>query len=343
MVTLLITMTIYYFISRSICNFFHSSGSLSHYRARHPKSEKNSYLRDILFCNLFIFLSFLTFYGSIFFILSIYLYLLIKKEFKLFLYLVPGFILSLIIISSLLLQQINNSQIVLKQVMNWSLVLGQANIKNLLLIPIKFSIGKISFEPKIAYWIISAVWTTFLFSFIFKTMLDLRGPTKNRIFLWLFFTPIIIGFLVSFYTPLLQYFRFIYIIPIMIILIAINTNKNWQRIIILSGFAIFSFIYLLNPAYHREDWKSLVSNLNKSKPVYMIYSSSDPVRYYNNKIEIKDIKKLTDYKLKNSIQIIPYTSEIHGVDYKKILNELGYKIINENSYRELKIERWDIE
>jgi len=123
----------------------------------------------------------------------------------------------------------------------------------------------------------------------------------------------------------------------------INTNKNWQRIIILSGFAIFSFIYLLNPAYHREDWKSLVSNLNKSKPVYMIYSSSDPVKYYNSDIEIKDIKKLADYKLENSIQIIPYVSDIHGVDYKKILNELGYKIINENSYRELKIERWDIE
>jgi hypothetical protein len=126
----------------------------------------------------------------------------------------------------------------------------------------------------------------------------------------------------------------------MIILIVIGANRNWQKIIILSGFVVFSFIYLLNPIYHKEDWESLVSNLDNKKPVYMIQSSSDPIKYYNNKIEVRDLRNLQDYELENNIQIIPYSTEIHGIKYQKTLNEIGYKLQSEKSFRELKIEEW---
>ena len=72
----------------------------------------------------------------------------------------------------------------------------------------------------------------------------------------------------------------------------------------------------------------------------MIPSSSDGVKYYDKKIEIKDLKSLQNLELENEITVIPYTSEIHGVDYKKVLSSKNYVLSMEKSYRELKIERW---
>ena len=216
-------------------------------------------------------------------------------------------------------------------------MLGKANIKNLLLIPLKFSTGRISFEPKIVYWTISGIWATLLFSFALRPKLHLRGV----IFLWLFFVPFVIGLIASFFAPMLQYFRFIYLIPIFVLLITLGIDAKWQRFLIVGGFLIFSLIYLLNPQYHREDWKGLVGDL-KTKTIYMIPSSSDAVKYYDKKIEIKDLKSLQSLELENNLTIIPYTSEIHGVTYAEELVKKDYVLESEKSYRELKIETWKI-
>ncbi len=46
--------------------------------------------------------------------------------------------------------------------------------------------------------------------------------------------------------------------------------------------------------------------------------------------------------LENEITVIPYTSDIHGVDYKKVLSSKNYVLSMEKSYRELKIEYWKL-
>ncbi|MFH1827333.1 MAG: glycosyltransferase family 39 protein [bacterium] len=316
--------------------------------------------RNIVLINMFIFLSFLTFYGSIFFIFAMYLWLLFKRKYKLLLMLSPGFILAVVLIFPLFAQQYVNSKVALLDVKNWSLVLGKANLKNLFLIPIKFSIGRISFEPKIVYYFIAGFWSIFVFSFVImerlrgaigsknKKILSLRSRmTKSnswdekQAFFWLFFVTLGIGFLASFFTPVLQYFRFIYLIPLLSILLALSIKNNYIKIITLSGFTIFSFIYLLNPIYHREDWKSLVKDI-KTKEVYMITSSSDPVKYYNKSIEVKNLKSLNGFQLENEITVIPYAAEIYGLDYKKELKDKGYKIESEKTHRELQVEMWKI-
>ena len=118
--------------------------------------------RQIILANIFIALSLATFYGSIFFIASLYLYLVIKKEFKLLTYLLPGTVLASTILSPLFIVQLKNSGEVLKAIPNWSLTLGKANLKNLFLIPIKLTSGRISFEPKWLYYGISGVWVAYI-------------------------------------------------------------------------------------------------------------------------------------------------------------------------------------
>ncbi|PIZ68176.1 hypothetical protein COY12_00610, partial [Candidatus Roizmanbacteria bacterium CG_4_10_14_0_2_um_filter_33_96] len=200
MVTFLLTAALYFFLK-----ILSTKGLDSRLRGN-----------DILL-GLFISLAFLTFYGSIFLIVSFLIYYLYKKNYKFFILNTLYFILITLLISPLLYQQLINSKVALSQVTNWSLVLGKANLKDLLLIPVKFSIGRISFYPKWLYWGIAGGWTGFVMLTI-KTVFQKTVFIKTVFYLLIF--PLILGFLVSFFTPMLQYFRFIYLIPILAIILA---------------------------------------------------------------------------------------------------------------------------
>lgn len=289
-------------------------------------------LKNKIFFGLFISLAFLTFYGSIFFIASMLLYLLFKKQYKFFIVSLLALIVSLLVISPLLYKQLINSKTALTSVTNWSLVLGKANIKNLLLIPIKFSIGRISFYPKWLYWGIAGIWTAFVSFQILKIK-------KVFLFYYLIIFPLFLGFCVSFFAPMLQYFRFIYLIPIIAILLA-KKNVTVYHYGVAIGFTIFSLAYLLFPQFHREDWKSLVKNLPKNKPVYMIVSSSDPVKYYSQNLKINDLASLQVGKLEKEITVVPFSVGVYGLDYKGLLSKNNYQLKKEVSFREVTFEQW---
>ncbi len=296
--------------------------------------------KDKLFFGLSISLAFLTFYGSIFFIVSFLIYSLYKKNYKFFMLNTCYLILTTLLVSPLLYQQLINSKIALRHVANWSMILGKANIKNLLLIPIKFSIGRISFLPKWLYWLIAGGWTTFIGSVLIRT-----DPTRRVLFLLIF--PLILGFIVSFFIPMLQYFRFIYLIPIICILLGSGKLLSWSdrtkivmNLILMFGFVIFSLTYLLFPQFYREDWKSLVKNLPKNKPIYMTGSSKDPINYYSNNLIIKDLNSLQVESKEKEVVVIPYASQIYGLDYKITLGKVGYSLKKEYSFREVTYEQW---
>ncbi|OGK08888.1 hypothetical protein A2767_05065 [Candidatus Roizmanbacteria bacterium RIFCSPHIGHO2_01_FULL_35_10] len=296
-------------------------------------------LKNKILFSLYLSLSFLTFYGSIFLIIPIILYLIYKKEFRVLFLLLLLFTLTLLLISPLLFQQLNNAKQQIKLIPNWNLVLGNADSKNLLLIPIKFSIGRISFYPKWFYWGISILWTGIVW------FLAVKGGLKNKFLMYLIFGTLGLGIIFSFFTPLLQYFRFLYLIPIISVLIAIGGSTEHLkgvRWIVVSGFVCWSLIYLLNANFHREDWKSLVRNLPNNTKVYMITSTSDPLEYYANNIKILDIRYLEEQKsLDKVLYVIPYTSEIHGIEYRTNLAAKRFSLINENSFRGVTLEKWE--
>ncbi len=287
--------------------------------------NKKYNIKDLVIFNLMMALAFGTFYGSIFLIATLAIYFLIKKEFKLFWLTNIGIGLAIIILAPLLLTQIKNSETMLATVSNWVLVLGKINLKNLLLIPLKFSIGKISFYPKIWYYLIGGSWSLIILGLILKKK---KEGNWLKIFLVL---PIVLGIIFSIKSPLLQYFRFLYLLPIMVLILAINSEKKWQKILIFGGFLIFSLVYLLNPNYYREDWKSVALELKDKESVYMIGSFGDPIKFYNPKIEIKDTK--TTILTEKEIWVIPYGEAIHGINMEEKLKSLGYKKMGEKNFR----------
>jgi hypothetical protein len=104
------------------------------------------------------------------------------------------------------------------------------------------------------------------------------------------------------------------------------------------GFLLLSLVYLFAPQFHREDWKSLAKNLPKGAVVYMIQSSSDALKYYRKDVKIKDL--ISKEPSEREVLIVPYTSEIYGLDYKKNLTDNDYTLKEQKTFRELTIGKW---
>ncbi|PIV09509.1 hypothetical protein COS31_03815 [Candidatus Roizmanbacteria bacterium CG02_land_8_20_14_3_00_36_15] len=306
-------------------------------KSKGKSQNVNPNLKSQILFNLFVFLSLMTFYGSIFLITAFLLYFLYKKQFRNFFICLFAVFVYFLAISPLLYQQLINAKISLSNVTNWSLVLGKANIKNLLLIPIKFSIGRIDFYPKWLYYLMAGGWSIFVIS-----QIHISNLNAVNLFIYLFIFPLVLGFAVSFVTPLLQYFRFLYLIPIMCLLLSFSLKDNPMfRKIVLIGFFVFSCLYLTGAKFHREDWKSLAQTLPKDQPVYMIKSSSDPLLYYRKDLKVNELTSLeSSTSLPQKIIIIPYSAEIYGYDYKKTLVDYHFHLQEEKSFRELNLEIW---
>jgi len=293
------------------------------------KLEKEKNIANTVFYNLLCLASFLTFYGSVFFIATLALIRLFKKEWNKLVVHNIGIVLAIIIIYPLLSKQMILSKEMLLEVKNWASVLGKIDLKNILLIPIKFTSGRISFYPKIWYYLVSGLWAVMVFAGIF------RGAKKNKIMAIIAFLPMILGLVFSAFSPMMQYFRFLYVIPALTILLVTGTKNTRIKQFFMLGFLVFCGMYLFNENMWREDWKNLSNNLGMK--VVMIESFSDPIDYYKN-VEIIDVRNydFSDEK----ISVVPYGEMIHGVNHKNIFEENNYKLELTENFRELVLETW---
>ncbi len=349
MATMFLTIALYYFLR--ICLNIIPVSSVIPAKAG-IQAGKENYIDPVslhgmtMLFNLFSALAMFTFYGSTFFIAGMiivgtYQLLVIHKRKKnpisLFFHLFIGLFISLILLSPLLYQQMMNAKGALVDVKNWSLVLGKAEMKNVLMIFLKFATGRLSWYPKWSYYLVAGIPTAITW------LLVILGMKKNKLFGYLFILPLLFGLFVSFWAPMMMYFRFIYLIPVMSLLLAEMMQKHTQIFgyIVLFSYCVFSLAYLLFPQFHREDWKGLTRQLNNDTRVYMILPSSDPISYYKNDIsvfELRDIKKNT---VAEFITVIPYTSEIYGFNYQQILQEKGCTKKSQTQFRgDLSFEEW---
>lgn len=317
--------------------------------------KTNLWIRnDIVLFNLFSALALFTFYGSVFFIAGMIavglLFMMPKRRdlptllklrgtgsgrgFGLSI----GLFISILLLSPLLYQQLMNAKGALIDVKNWNLVLGKAELKNVLMIFLKFATGRLSWYPKWSYYLIAGIPTAITW------LLVILGMKKNKLFAYLFILPLLFGLFISFWAPMMMYFRFIYLIPVMSLLLAqgivlsCRFRLEYGMTII---FLAFSFAYLLFPQFHREDWKSLTRVLNSSTRAYMILPSSDPIAYYRNEIPLFELRDIKNSTIPEFITVIPYTSEIYGFDYNKILKNKGCIKKSQIQFRgNLQLEEW---
>lgn len=291
---------------------------------------------DIAVINYIFGFALATFYGSIFFIAAMYLYLVVKKKFRLLSSILPGAVVTLVILYPLLSAQMAHAKIALEQISHWNLALGMPNVKNLLLIPLKFVSGRISFEPKILYFAVSGLSTVFITFFVVK------GSQKYKWLAFLAMTPLVLAFIISFWLPMLQFFRYLYVIPVLAILLGMGTKHfAWEKGIVAGICFFFSALYLVVPNFHREDWKSILMSVPEKSVVYMIPSSSDPVQYYYPEVKTENLLEIAAFDAKQKeIYVIPYTAEIYGLNYRVELEKKKYQLKDQQNFRGVTLEYW---
>ncbi len=262
-----------------------------------------------------------TFYGSIFFLGA--LLLIYWKEKNKLLY---GFVLAGVCWSGLLFGQWQNSRQSLVEVKNWSLVLGRVEFRNLALIPLKFFVGRISFEPKLLYFFVGGLWS------VFCLVLGFFKSKRELIII-----PLALAVVVSFWAPMIQYFRFLYLVPVFIV--GLSQYPTKLKFVVLTGFVFWSLFYILNSNNWREDWKSLANSLPLGATIYMSENFGDPLKYYRPDLVVQDLKK-SDRNTLGVVYATNYGVNIMGIDYTESMSKLGCLENEQKSFRGIRLDRW---
>jgi 4-amino-4-deoxy-L-arabinose transferase-like glycosyltransferase len=298
---------------------------------------KTPRLSDYLFFALTIVLSLFTFYGVIFYLAAVGVYLVWQRQWRILAWTIGAGMFGLGAVWPLLAKQLANSQAMRELVPNWVNVLGTASVKNLTLIPLKLTSGRISFLPKWLYLGLAGIWTALV-------LLAATLASKKQAWLSLFLVvPIAVGVTFSIFTPLLQYFRFLYLGIFLALLLGLGLKERWSKAALLAGFTLWSLLTVAWPQQHREDWRSLATDVRATQlPVYMIQSSSDPMRYYAPESKVHDLRSLSAQpELYTPIVVIPYTADVHGLDSNALLQAVGYELKQETSVRGLSWQVWE--
>ncbi len=255
-----------------------------------------------------------------------------------------------------------------KQFPAWGKIVGSFTIKAAALLPVKFVIGRINVENRLLYSLISVTLVAFYWGLaslaVFKNTVHKKGKPFSLInrqigmISMLLIIPPVVGFLVSFIVPVFSYFRFLFCLPFLYILIAWQASKNIKLFkpiaisLIIINLAC-SGTYLANSQYHREDWRGMVSWLQHknshydapviisgqiAKPYDHYNTNSMPTVYINNFSDLEKIKPA----LKQAVYLVSYGLPIFDPE-DKIRQELinnNFKMTKGESFRKVGIEEW---
>lgn len=249
----------------------------------------------------FIFFSVMTFYTDYMpiFILPSYLLFLIlfRKKFKKAT--LRSFIPALILIFAVLapwvnifVKQLKSGLSVSTSSSSWSTVIGSATPKDLAIVLPKFIVGRISPENDLTYFFIFLPIAAFIFLLLAIYFIRINTIRSS---LWFFLIiPIALSFGLSLFVPIFSYFRLLFVLPVLYVLLASAIcNLNWTKpklsmilIMMIINFTSLG-IYFTNPKFQRENWREATRFVIDSAPVNSIalFESSyvlPTFDFYNN-------------------------------------------------------------
>jgi uncharacterized membrane protein len=274
-----------------------------------------------IFVSLANFLSLFSFYGAGFNFLSQGLYLLFTKRKELgkfalsFIPSVIGFIFWWPVFSV----QLINGSFLQDALPGWSLLSGSATIKSLLLIPIKFIIGRVNLEPQSLYFLIGG-FLILLFSAL--SLFSLKD--KKSYALWFYFlVPLVLATIISLKTPILGYWRYLFVLPAFLSLVAVGVTKLSRRlfiaavIFICSLFVSANLYFWLTPPFQREDWRGLARALNGQNALVVLPFSGvfAPLTFYQTDVEYLPLQTQLGQEATNGAVLVKNELANHSVVY----------------------------
>lgn len=342
----------YVFAAFSVCLSFY-------YFLKLLKDEQNS----LLGYTLSLLLLFTSDYLAYFVIPAQGLYIVLERSSKLtkqFLKSLISPMLLLMIWSPYFFSQLGNGLATARELSTWRIVVGKTGVYPLILTYVKFIIGRISLINKGMYLAIFLI-PGMLFGYLLlkgsKNEAQLLfGPTRagsvnKLLLLWLIF-PVLTTWTISFIVPIFDYFRVLFAVPAFLLIIVLGIDqiksryKNLVLVLVVFFEVMFTSVYLTNPQFWREDWRSLASFLDKVDDGLVVLESSGnfaPLRYYANKDlpitggliniptqNLRDVKG--DFGEAKNVYLVNYLVDITDPNrlLRQKLLQLNYKL--ENTY-----------
>lgn len=273
--------------------------------------------RKWLWLSLSLSLLFLTDYLSVLIIPAIFIYTFFysRKDLKKMFYSLIPLGLTVAIWLPTFLNQLSNGFSVKENMSGWWGILGSVSFKNIILIPVKFIIGRISFDDKTVYFVIAAVLLGLYGYFITRA--------KNKLVWSWFLICFVLGVLISFFIPTLTYFRYLFILPAFYLLISENANKLIVTLVLAINL-ITSGIYLFNSNFHRENWRELPNYVGQDVIVLSTSSQREALTYYGIDDNVLPKEELSQKN--NEVWLSRYVWDVFDLSdsTRKYIENLGY-------------------
>lgn len=187
------------------------------------------------------------------------------------------------------LQQFQAGLLVKTRSPEWWNVLGRTNLKEVFLVPIKFVIGRIPVDSSVFH-----VATLTVTAILFATLLFISfKKLRENCFLWLWLLiPVVGSAILGLRLSVFSYFRLIFVLPAFYLLLAAGAlsfrSKKAQAlaVLVVTGINfIATSLYLFNPRFHREDWRSAVrfiesNSQENAATLFVGEGQQEPYKYY---------------------------------------------------------------
>lgn len=288
----------------------------------------------------------LTHYMGIFLLIAQIIYLFWERKKKIkdvavdYVFIAIGFLFWLPLFLGQLLNGVKADQ----YLPGWGAVLSLSWIKAIPLLLLKFSIGRINFDDKFIYGIVIVFVLTIL-GIIFYKALSSKRDTKI-IMLWLIL-PVLFTFLISFFIPMFQPFRLLFVLPAFYIILAVGIYelrrfKNLFLFLILLISLGGLLIYNTNQTFWREDWRGAINflrqNVKDENSLVLAWTEAfPPVVWYGNDLNaIGAVNEFPGQKDQIFTKLNKITSsDIYFFEYLQALTDPNKYIqlwLQENNY-----------
>jgi len=219
--------------------------------------------------------------------------------------------------------------------------LSALSLKNILLVPIKFLIGRLPVEANLLYAALLAVPLGLTAYLIFKA--------KNKLLYAWAFTPLILGALISLRIPIFTYFRFLFVLPAFYLLLALGASKTKHPNLFIGIFLFINLTsaiyYLISPQFHRENWRDAVAYIHAQPASVVIYSAvRSPFEYYDRGASLQLSETNLDQLINQpAAWYISYAQPIFDPDQKIVitLTQLGFTKTSQRHFRNVTVIRYE--
>ncbi|MCH7951343.1 glycosyltransferase family 39 protein [Patescibacteria group bacterium] len=227
----------------------------------------------------------------------------------------------------------------------WETVVGTLSIKSALLVPVKFMVGRTSIDNNLIFALALLIPVSVVLISIFKAF-QKRKWYRRVLQGWLA-VPFVVAAIVSLKIPVFSYFRFLFVLPVFYLLIALGVTRlsvRYQKLavaVLLVTNIISAGAYLFLPRFHREDWRGMVNYVQQLDPagtlvVFPSLAQSAAFDYYNtNQLRTQDKKTLDLHENAGTVFLVRYVSEIFDPENQLVeaLQRNGFEKVSEVAFR----------